>query len=436
MLTDRVHALPCCLITLVVVAGCQSPWNKLPGFGGDTPATPPRPTYNNPLLDTRDVPTKPVTKSQQADVQMTIGRSCEKNNDLERAVQVYEDVLRLEPRHASVNHRLAVTHDKLGHFDKSGEYYKKAIARDPKNAEIYADLGYSQYLKHQWEESEATLKSCLTIAPDMSRAHNNLGLLLARRGQTDAALWEFARAGCNEAEGRANMMHAMMLDQQWPAARQQCELAMASGTASPELQKRLGEMQQRIAARCSGPAATAMTPASVNGHGIEQVQFQTPAAPAQPPAPQQAVAPAMPAMPVSTQPPGYGQPAAAPLVPQFLPESQAPAASFQHMPLRAAGEWEAAPPAATPLGYPTTDAPTAQVSNAVSPVRLPASEGRAYEASAPGTLTFRPVPVAALIGNAAAPASPAEVQMKLGAGSPELLAPESSATSLTPASEN
>jgi Tfp pilus assembly protein PilF len=188
---------------------------------------------------------------------MELARSCERKDELDRARQLYEEVIRKNPKHAEAYHRLAVVHDKLGQHAKSEAQYRLALKHAPKSAEIHADFGYSFYLQHRWAEAEKSLKMAVKLAPGLKRAHNNLGLVMARAERYDDALAEFMLAGCNQAEAHANLMHAQMVDQRWPEARQQCKAALASRTASPELQQRLGNLDRMLAARCNGASASA-----------------------------------------------------------------------------------------------------------------------------------------------------------------------------------
>ena len=77
----------------------------------------------------------------------------------------------------------------------------------------------------------------------MARAHTNLGLLLARTDRRDKAMTEFARAGCTEAEARANLAFALTLEQKPDEARQQYELALAVDSTSKAAQKGLDALR-------------------------------------------------------------------------------------------------------------------------------------------------------------------------------------------------
>jgi Flp pilus assembly protein TadD len=171
--------------------------------------------------------------TQKADIEMALARSVERQGHADQAITMYLDVVRKDDRRADAYHRLAILHDRKGECQTAEKFYRAAVQRAPENAEVHCDFGYSLYLQRRWDEAERSLRQALAIQPDLARAHNNLGLLLARTGRGDEALVEFRRAGCAEAEARANLALALMLDQRLPDAYQQYQLAL---TADPRSQ--------------------------------------------------------------------------------------------------------------------------------------------------------------------------------------------------------
>jgi hypothetical protein len=66
----------------------------------------------------------------------------------------------------------------------------------------------------------------------MARAHNNLGLVLARSGKSEEALHEFSRAGCRESDARVNLAYCLMAQRDFSAAQKQLQLAMVADPRS------------------------------------------------------------------------------------------------------------------------------------------------------------------------------------------------------------
>ncbi len=134
-------------------------------------------------------------RRQDANVQVALGRNAEIEGDLDTAMAAYNEALKNDPHRSDANQRLAVVHDRLGRFQESAGYYAKALTAAPGDAEIFCDKGYSFYLQRRWAEADMCLRQAISLKPRLARAHNNLGLLLARDGKFDEALAEFRAAG-------------------------------------------------------------------------------------------------------------------------------------------------------------------------------------------------------------------------------------------------
>jgi tetratricopeptide (TPR) repeat protein len=196
------------VLILVSQSGCQSLAHRFGKHGANNNAPP-----------------DGLSKSNVADDQMRLARSLEKERKTDEAMRVYTQVA-AEHGLSRAYHRLAVLHDQRGQFDKSVAAYKKALAQDPRNAELLCDVGYSYYLQRRWAESEHFLKSALAESPQLPRARNNHGLLLARQGRVEEALHQFSLAGCTEPEARVNLAFAMTLEDNTDDAQRQLELAL------------------------------------------------------------------------------------------------------------------------------------------------------------------------------------------------------------------
>ena len=191
----------------------------------------------------KDESLPPVTAEQKADVQMALARSFEKQGQIDQAIKIYSNIVRKDDRRADACHRLAVLHDRKGDCGTSEQFYRAALEREPRNAATHCDLGYSFYLQRRWQEGEASLRQAIAIKPDLTRAHINLGLLLARIGRDDESLMEFSRAGCPEADARANLAFAFMLEERWMESQRQYEFALAIDPQSEAARHGLDALQ-------------------------------------------------------------------------------------------------------------------------------------------------------------------------------------------------
>ena len=129
---------------------------------------------------------------------------------MDEAIRAYSDIVQHRRASADVYWQLAVLYDKTGQLDQSARYYLAALQREPNNAQLLSDYGYSRCVQGDLAVAEQTLRRALAADPQLARAHNNLGIVLARRGQRDEALAEFVRAGCTPAQARSNYAYALI----------------------------------------------------------------------------------------------------------------------------------------------------------------------------------------------------------------------------------
>ena len=110
-------------------------------------------------------------------------------------------------------------------------------------------MGYNCYLRQQWQDAETHLRRALELSPGLGRAHNNLGLLLARTGREGEALEEFMRAGSGPAEAHANLAHVLTLTDRWNEAQQEFQRALAINPNLKSAHEGLAKLQSLAAKR-------------------------------------------------------------------------------------------------------------------------------------------------------------------------------------------
>ncbi len=229
---------------LLCLAGCHN-------LGG-------RPSPQSGPAGLGSEPSPAVTRAQEADMQITMGRNAERKGDFDQAIAIYKDALKRDKSRADAYQRLAIIHDRRGEFRESAELYRMALAASPGNADIFCDMGYSLYLQHRWAESEQNLKQAIALRPDHARAHNNLGLVLAQDRRPEEALAEYRKAGNDEAQARSNLALAMSLDGRWDEARDQYKkVAALDPRAAATAQARLTELDHastRVASTSPSPS--------------------------------------------------------------------------------------------------------------------------------------------------------------------------------------
>ena len=159
---------------------------------------------------------------------LAAARSLEQQGASEEAIEAYIEIARNHGATVEVQRRLAVLYDKTTQFDQSARHYLAALQIEPNDADLLCDYGYSRYLQGDLAVAEQVLRRALAADPDLVRAHNNLGLVLARGEKHDEALAAFTRAGCSPAEARANLAYALISGGDWQSAQEHLESAEAA----------------------------------------------------------------------------------------------------------------------------------------------------------------------------------------------------------------
>jgi len=90
--------------------------------------------------------------------------------DYKKAIQIY---LEIEPATEATMLGAAASYQALNDYNNAINYYKKAEAINPKNAEIPYYIGYLYSEQNKWNEAEAYLKKAISLNPE-SEAKNLL----------------------------------------------------------------------------------------------------------------------------------------------------------------------------------------------------------------------------------------------------------------------
>lgn len=190
------------------------------------------PSFRTAQRVAKEAQDRPPNDRQVADVQISLGRSMELRGEFEPAMAAYRKAIENDPKRSTGYWRMALLLDKQGNIEESGTHYRQALKIDPKNADLLCDVGYSLYLQRRWAESEDKLRQAIAIKPKHSRAHNNLGLLLAHTDHEEEALVEFRKAGLEEADAHTNLAFALAINRHWDQAREHYELALQANPNS------------------------------------------------------------------------------------------------------------------------------------------------------------------------------------------------------------
>ena len=227
---------------------------------------------------------KSATDRQKFQVHIDFGKVFETQGNLDRAVQEYQDALKVaEGRgrgdltaadEALAHRRIASTLDRLGQFRQSEAHYQKARKLAPKDPKVWNDAGYSYYLQGRWGDAERSLRTALKLAPGDARVRTNLGMTLAAAGKTDEAL-SLLSINEGDAIGHANLGYLLASTGQYQRARQEYQTALTMRPDLPVAQRALAQLDRQergITAPPTTAIARNVPPATAAGSGMVDPQ--------------------------------------------------------------------------------------------------------------------------------------------------------------------
>lgn len=101
---------------------------------------------------------------------------------LEKARQIFEQVIALDAGNSAAHHGLAIVADLQQDWQAAESHYKQALQQRPQDPSLLNDIGYSYLLQNRTHEARQYLTQALQLSPQLERAHINLALLSLKRG--------------------------------------------------------------------------------------------------------------------------------------------------------------------------------------------------------------------------------------------------------------
>lgn len=237
------------------------------------------------------------------------GVAFHQQNQLEKAMAAYEQVLRLKPSHVGALHHVGIIAFQAGNYHIAAGFMRSAIAIDPAAPALHCDLGntykelgqtqealeaYAKALAvdanyldayfnraitlhdaQRFEEALEDYNEVVSRNPEDAAVLNNVGMILYRLGRYDQALDRLERALAidgNYMDAHGNRCEALEALQRFDAALEGCAtmIAIAPAQGDGYLQRALLQLKlQRLeAALLDADAAVRIAPDHPHSHRI------------------------------------------------------------------------------------------------------------------------------------------------------------------------
>ena len=270
----------CCCLALMV--GCAGPWSPRKNANGVAGAASVSPNVaNNPFSQQKKANTwssamqrashgianaltfKPRVVSADdpvslattpdnvgAELHLQLARQLEKGGNPRAAARQYQNAIELEPGNRALLIGYARLLDRERNFAEAIKTYRRVIDANPKDASAHNDLGLCHGRNGQHELARQMLQTATDLKPNRKLYRNNLATVLVDLGQTKPALEQLAHAH-SPAEAHYNLGYLLYRIGQKEAAESEFQVAA-------QLDPNLAAAHQMVAGmQASGAVRTA-----------------------------------------------------------------------------------------------------------------------------------------------------------------------------------
>ncbi len=114
--------------------------------------------------------------------------------EADRAIDLYQRALKIDPDFVLARYDLAVTYRGLGEVDKAIAEYEKALKINPRFPEALSNLGGQYFRKGDVKQAVAHFQRAIEVYPNFIQALSNLGAALNKLGHSKQALPHLKKA--------------------------------------------------------------------------------------------------------------------------------------------------------------------------------------------------------------------------------------------------
>src|SRR5215471_6692294 len=122
------------------------------------------------------------------------GATYARKGEYDRAIESYDEAIRLNPKHADAFSNRGVAYARKGDYDRAVENYDEAIRLNPKHAAALYGRGNAYRRKGDYDRAIENYDEALRLNPKHANAFSNRGVAYARKGEYDRAIENYDEA--------------------------------------------------------------------------------------------------------------------------------------------------------------------------------------------------------------------------------------------------
>lgn len=153
----------------------------------------------------------------------------------DEARQAYQHAIKIDPKNVDAYRHLGRLYAKMGDCERAFETYKKAMAKYPKDATLWYEVGLCHHRRKEFAESVRCFNKALELDPENRDYHKKLGFTLAWMGQIDQGLAHLTRAH-GAALAHCNIARVLIEHDDHQRALQHVQLALRENRDLPDAQ--------------------------------------------------------------------------------------------------------------------------------------------------------------------------------------------------------
>jgi protein O-mannosyl-transferase len=130
-------------------------------------------------------------KPDYVEANCNLANTLEMKGQLDEAIRQYLKTIQMAPNYADAHNKLGVAYASEHRLDEAIEQFREAIRLDPNHAVDHYNLAVSLGMKDQLDEAIEQYKEAIRLEPLNAQPHYNLGTVLGMKGQLDEAIRQF-----------------------------------------------------------------------------------------------------------------------------------------------------------------------------------------------------------------------------------------------------